>query len=354
MRACLIALLLFTVPVIAAQAQTTTPPKAPLPPFDSVTPPPAPDYADPAFWALKPSKVDPAKPVDVFYVNPTTYPGPGWNQDAADATANAKTEGSVIITQASAFADCCRIYAPRYRQASSGALFLMDGDGGKAFALAYTDVLRAFHYYMEHDNHGRPFILAGHSQGTFHLIRLLEEEIEGKPAAKQLVAAYLIGIGLPQGFFGKTYKELKICNKPAETGCIVSWNTYVDGSDTSAYLKRSEGRYVQLYGDDPGKKLICINPLTFDASEPSGDARKSLGALTGPAVDGVLPPRKGGEVAAHCENGILFVDPPVQDAALVKPLPGGSLHMQDVELFYENLRRNALLRVKAWMTHAHR
>ena len=62
-----------------------------------------------------------------------------------------------------------------------------------AFELAYSDVLRAFDYYLAHENHGRPFILASHSQGSLHALRLIQERLAGKPLQKQLVAAYLIG-----------------------------------------------------------------------------------------------------------------------------------------------------------------
>ena len=34
--------------------------------------------------------------------------------------------------------------------------------------MAYADVQDAFAYYMAHWNQGRPFVLMGHSQGSFH------------------------------------------------------------------------------------------------------------------------------------------------------------------------------------------
>ncbi len=42
-------------------------------------------------------------------------------------------------------------------------------------------------------NGDRPFILAGHSQGTFHAARLLGERIAGTPLAEKMVAACLVG-----------------------------------------------------------------------------------------------------------------------------------------------------------------
>src|SRR3546814_15517433 len=86
----------------------------------------------------------------------------------ADAATRRWTDLSVTARQASLFDACCRRFMPRYRQASSRAFAERLGDGAKAYALAYGDVLRAFRSYVAHDNHGRPFIIAGHSQGALH------------------------------------------------------------------------------------------------------------------------------------------------------------------------------------------
>jgi len=53
-----------------------------------------------------------------------------------------------------------------------------------AFELAYRDVKAAFLYYLEHNNSGRPIIIASHSQGSTHAKRLLKELFDGKPFAK--------------------------------------------------------------------------------------------------------------------------------------------------------------------------
>ena len=159
--------------------------------------------------------------------------------------------------------------------------------------------------------------------------------IDGKPEAKRLVAAYIVGIGLPQGFFGKAYKTVGICRRPDDTGCVVSWNSFVPGSDVTAYLAHSESRYVDRFGDDPSKAILCINPLTFDLDRPAGDAKLHLGAVRDAASIASPVP---GLVGAECKNGILFVDAGGA-AGVLKPLPTGSLHLQDIELFYGNLRQ---------------
>ncbi|MFZ4110041.1 MAG: DUF3089 domain-containing protein, partial [Polymorphobacter sp.] len=114
--------------------------------------PPPPDYALAASWAARagapgaaaavapgatPVAATPA--VDVFYVNPTSYRSDtDWNQPIADAAANIFTDGSVVARQAGIFNACCRVFAPRYRQASTRAFRNMTGGGEEAFAIAYT------------------------------------------------------------------------------------------------------------------------------------------------------------------------------------------------------------------------
>lgn len=312
--------------------------------------PPAPDYAAAASWAARPgaeglaAAVPPnATPaatrpaVDVFFVHPTTYRSKTrWNPAVDDAETNDWTGRSVVARQASAFNGCCRIFAPRYRQASLRAFSAMAGDGGKAYDLAYGDVLRAFDYYLAHDNHGRPFILAGHSQGALHVFGLLRDRIDGTPLGQRMVAAYILGFGISEGDFGTTFHTVKPCTTPAQVRCVIGWNSFLDGSDTAGYITRSQARFVAAYGDRPGKALLCFNPL----------AGAAFGAL--PAGDtGVLPSLRAGAVTAHCEGGVLLVSP---DMALsLTPLPGGNMHYHDIALFYADIRADAARRAQAFL-----
>jgi hypothetical protein len=179
-------------------------------PFSAATAPPAPDYALPGAWAAwpgRPSKadavpagasaaIDPTKAgADVFFIHPTTYlANQKWNA-AYDEPGRASqgVDTGVLANQASVFNACCRIYAPRYRQATFIAFIKDTPDGEAAIDLGYQDVLRAFDYYIAHENHGRPFIIASHSQGSLHALRLLQERVVGTPLAKRLVAAYVVG-----------------------------------------------------------------------------------------------------------------------------------------------------------------
>lgn len=319
--------------------------------FATQAPPPALDYAKPASWAAFASKgvgaiAGKGQKVDVFYIHPTTFrSAERWNGDPADAVLNAWTDGSAIARQASPFVACCRLFAPRYRQASTLALSKIATDGGKAFDLAYGDVERAFDYYLAHENKGRPFIVVGHSQGGSHVARLVERRIDGKPLQKQLVAAYAIGFNLAEGDFPLTYKTVPVCRKPDQLHCLVQWNAVLGSADLDMISKASSARFTALHGDAPGATTLCINPLTFDADKPAADATASLGAIPGaPDASPMRAPQKG-KVAARCDRGFLVVTP---DPSLdLQPLPGGSMHFHDIGLFWSDVQANASLRAKS-------
>lgn len=361
MKKTICALVLALAAVAAAPAGAQSPP-APAPAFADQPSPPAPDYALASSWsaglggpgasaALPAGALPSAKApkVDVFYIHPTTdLSTERWNQDVADAKENHWADVSVVARQASVFSGCCRVFAPRYRQATHLALSHYAGDGQKALALAYSDVERAFDYYIAHENHGRPFILAGHSQGGLHLARLLERRIDGTPLQKQLVAAYGVGYYLSEGEFPARFKSIPICETPAQTGCFVQWNSVLPAADLTKVGKPMEQRYVDKYGDGPKKQMVCINPLTFDASKPAASAAMSKGVAPGDPGEGPLQPLRAHAVAAHCEHGFLIVD--IAPGLGMKPLPDGvTMHYHDYGLFYEDLRENAVLRSDAFL-----
>jgi pimeloyl-ACP methyl ester carboxylesterase len=287
-----------------------------------------------------------APKVDVFYLHPTTFRSSDGqtNADLADAKANLWVDESVVSRQASVFTGCCRVFAPRYRAATFNAF--SDPEKQKAaFALAYTDVERAFDYFLQHRSKGRPFIVAGHSQGAFHAATLLEKQIEGTPLQRRLVAAYIVGINLSEGDFGRRFKRVQPCITPRQTGCVLQWEAILEGSDVTTAEKRAQSTFVANYGDLPGKQTVCINPLTFDARKPQGEAKASLGAVPGDPGFGAMRPLVAGKVSARCEQGLLVTrfDPSLE----LKPLPGGSLHFHDFGLFWADIRADAQRRAKA-------
>src|SRR5436190_19184773 len=169
-------------------------------PFQTYTPPPAPNYADRASWVLLPSNPsapgpnDP--PVDVFFVHPTTFDGGrNWNGPIDDAAAGRLASRVMLPNYAGPFRSVGRVFAPRYRQASLYSHITSRDDAREARAFAYADVAAAFQRYLAEDNQGRPFIIVGVEQGGFLAERLL---IDLDPAHRSnLVAAYPLETAVP-------------------------------------------------------------------------------------------------------------------------------------------------------------
>lgn len=300
---------------------------------------PAPDYTRPESWALFDATGRDPRGVDVFYIHPTTFLSQRWNQRMDDAATRAWTRESVADRQVSAFAACCRRFMPFYRQASSHAFAERDGKGAAAYDIAYDDVARAFHAYLV-QSHGRPFILAGHSQGALLGLRLLQREIAGTALSARLVAAYLPGIGIP---LGTLPTDVSPCLTPSQTRCLVSWNGFTPTADTAAWTARAVADYA-LPGRD--RAVLCVNPITFDAARPAASAAEGKGMLPVALKGSPAAPMVPHPADATCAAGVLRVTPAPGVAAA--PLPNGALHMHDIALFWADISANAALRARAW------
>lgn len=328
--------------------------------------PPTPDYALPENWAsgvgsagpagavpqgASPAATDPG--VDVFFVHPTTDTNPDlWNADPRDATANRWVDESSIARQASAFNGCCRVYAPRYRAATYKGI--RDTVHSKAaYALGYEDIERAFDWFLANVSKGRPFIIAGHSQGGKQIADLLERRIDRTPLRQRMVAAYIIGINLAEGDFGRKFRNTPPCDRPAQTGCVLQWNSISTDAKLDPIVAGFEKTFTDVYGDVPGKQMLCINPVTFDRRITAATTEEAKGLVPGDPGFGAMQPLRPKAVAVRCERGMALVRT-LPDVEL-KVLPGGSLHYEDIALFYEDIRANTRLRAKAWLQqHARR
>lgn len=326
---------------------------------------PEPDYADAKSWAAFPgkdslalltpkgvaAKPDP-KAVDVFFIHPTGFlNGSEWN---SPLNPNSRTEENtkwMLANQASAFNGCCNVYAPRYREASIFRYLNAPEDiGQKAMDFAYADVVRAFEYYMAHENKGRPFIIASHSQGSTHAFRLLKEKIDGTNLEASMIAAYIIGIQITNAQ-ASTLKSVKVCNSATETGCFVHWATFGEGATRPENMK----------------DLVCVNPLSWLRDGGKAEAALHQGGVP---ASGKFSAKIWGDDApqgvkfdpleaplpkatwAECKDGILYVAD--QSASVFSKLimPGKNYHGLDYPLFHMDIRNNADARVKSYLQKA--
>src|SRR6478672_2035681 len=162
-------------------------------PFQTYEPPPAPDYATPAAWALSETRAPGAGPAAIFFVHSTTYDGGrDWNGPIGDRRADAYLNRVVLPNYAGPFARAGAISAPRYRQGSLYTRLSLREDAREARMFAYGDVARAFDVWIANHPSG-PIVLAGVDQGGDMVERLVRERVAPDPALRRrLVAAYLI------------------------------------------------------------------------------------------------------------------------------------------------------------------
>ena len=325
----------------------------------ATNPPAAPDYATPETWAAYPgtaSRADDVPPglsttaattTPVFFVHPTTYLAPiTANADFAPGGAvQAGVDDAVMRFQASVFNGCCVIFAPRYRQASLHAITSNTPEGYAADELAYSDVQRAFDRFLQVNPTG-PFILASHSQGSIHALRLLQQRIMGTPLQRRLVVAYLIGLALPQEIAGL---GMPVCQDAHATGCVISWNSVRRGHEDRRRKETSVIWWQSGYQPISGRPLVCVNPLDWRA-DSSAPPSANAGALYSDGRDKPLPPLVPELTGAWCENGLLGIEIPAQEQKHFHDILSafGIYHDFDYGLFYANIRENALLRVRAW------
>jgi len=229
------------------------------------------DYAQPANWICRPgvddgtcsTNLDAVKieiggaraaaphvvpkdpPVDCFYVYPTVSLDPTLYSDLVPD----ETEKRVVHGQAARLTARCRLYVPVYHQLTLPALrwSTTHPETPMDFDIPYRDVRAAWLHYLAHDNHGRGVVLVGHSQGSELLRRLIAQEIDGKPAQKLLVAAYLAG---NFNLDSSSFRTVKPCTQSGQAGCLIAWQSYLDTQAAPRFFGNAR----------TGTTPICVNP----------------------------------------------------------------------------------------------
>ena len=337
---------------------------------------PAPDYTKDSTWLCLPGRADTCStplattalnpngygstgrstvakdpPIDCFYVYPTVSRDQGMNSDL-----NVDEEKGATQSQFARFASVCRTFAPIYRQMTLASIvtFTAGGDVGQPLALAYRDVLAAWHNYLSTRSNGRPFVLIGHSQGTVLLQMLIANEIEKNPAlAARMKLAILPGYNtlVPQGkLVGGTFQKTPLCSSVGQTNCVIAWTSFREKNSPPAGA---------IFGiaDKPGMTVGCVNPARPGSRDwvPLDSywfSRSGLPVPGGPitwSTEGAPPSpylRTEGLVSARCVNdgprGYLSIrtnaDPKDKRtdriggevAVLGMFLPGWGMHLADM------------------------
>jgi len=297
------------------------------------------DYSNPGHWLSLPAH--PSKPVDVFYVYPTVWAKVDQaepNYCAIDHPGMQQGAASAFSSQATAFETTGNLYAPYYRQADGQfTLSLPENQRWEVVRkVPAADVTAAFDYYINNFNNGRPFIIAGHSQGSNVIMFLLSEYMKTHPDVYAgMVAAYVLGYPVTAEFMDAN-RHLKFAGGPDDTGVIISYNTQSP--------KVVPGTNI-VVADNIG---IVINPINWKRDETPAPASESLGSYM-PDITMTHFGKEPDFADARIDlaHGVIICSS-VNDKAIYAISGGldlGIYHIFDINFYYYNLRENAERRI---------
>ena len=302
----------------------------------------APDYSQKSSWYQVPEVT---KDVDTFYIYSTVYNGLNEGDPDYAKLDNAEMLDGVAaeyVSKSSAFADSTNVFEPYYRQASArhaGETWMNTGTIESAVkSTPYDDITAALDYYFKNYNGGRPFIIAGHSQGAALTKFALEGYFKEHPDYyERMVAAYPIGYAVTKDDL-EANPHMKFATGETDTGAIISWNTEgkKNGEENASTL-------VLL------PNAISINPLNWKLDNTYAPASENMGSymlnektgayeMTDVGADAQVDPVRGVVVTnAHCS--------PVPLPEIMGP---DSRHDNDYSLYYSNIKDNVAKRIAAY------
>lgn len=275
--------------------------------------PDEPDYSDSTQWYIKWRDGT----ADIFYIISTETGDFILNGDTCHH-ANTYDRSScprMLVEMAavdSFYGGSNNYFSPYYRQVTIQSWL----DSLKTFdrlPLALSDVERSWDYYLKHLNHGRPFILAGFSQGAHAMISLLSRMPDS--VASRMVAAYVIGYKVTQANLD-TISAIRAAQSATDVGVTIVFNSV-----------RAPECALDLVS---GGNMLCINPVNWRTD----------------TVRAVF----GDTLTARCDpdNHLLLVEGYRQKR--LTPIIGreGNYHDRELKFYYPYIRQNMADRVKAF------
>ena len=293
--------------------------------------PVAPLYSDMTQWHI----VDRHAPVDFFYIVSTEtgdYSVGGFPCHYADTYSDSLRvflRGEMTGVD-SLLSGRLNFFSPFYRQCTLQT-FTSDSLVARRIPLAMKDVRRAFVYYLSHFNNGRPFILAGFSQGGIAVVDLLKHM--DSAAHSQLVAAYVIGWRVTDNDLAQT-TNIRPAQDSADLGVTVCYNSVRDNGCAIPML--SKGNRVAI---NPVNWRTDATPASFVSPISTNPAKGTPDRLT-----------------ATLDTATLLLQ--VQGYSgtdYIIPLIGreGNYHSLEISLYQHCLRRNMALRAEKFVTRSH-
>lgn len=300
--------------------------------------PVAPDYAQLEAWFG--GGICGGRDYDVFYIVPTCVFD--WRNaegdvchymDVYEPSHRASVDGPIRLARG-IFADEANFFAPYYRQITIESWAENDEVIESRFAVAYADIEAAFRYYVENLNDGRPFVLAGHSQGGKAVIELLCRDMADSLYAR-LIAAYPLGYPV---------RDTDVSPYLIPAASADDTGVYVTFSSVS-----SPDRLTELLSGS----RTAINPLNWRTDSRPGTKEEHLGTVF-TSADGSIVSEEAHVISAYLDEEtkalvVSGVDPAAYyEPALADLFPVGNYHVVELNFFYRNLQRNVKDRAAAF------
>lgn len=300
------------------------------------------DYSNRDNWLKfdydNPDKADAR--VDVIFINGTVLDEPDQNNGISNICNKMKLEFiNGYAGGADVFDDATRMYVPFYRQIAlfhilANAKSQADLPNMMKNSEALEDIKAFMKYYFDNCNDGRPFIIAGLSQGGAAVQLVMEEffgEEENKHHLYNMIAAYSIAYGVDRKWLSNL-DYLKYAKGSADTGVIISWLTEGTG----------EKGFDVLIPEPPSDSMI-INPINWRTDETYASASDNLGTY----VNGEVVSPGLYNLQLDVNRGCLICDNNTD--YLPEGLFGGkSLHMHEIDQVYVSIQSNMHERIDSF------
>lgn len=303
------------------------------------------DYSKKTNWYKIPEIT---KDVDTFYIYSTIFMGANEGDPDYATLDNAEMLDGIKIEHAiksSVFEESTNLFIPLYRQSSmkhAAEVFLKDGTIEAALTgMPYTDITAALDYYFENYNNGRPFVIAGHSQGAAILRLVLKNYFKEHPDYYQrMVAAYAIGYSITSDDLAAN-PHMKFATSENDTGVILSWH--------------AEGpKNVEANGPIPNvailKNGISINPLNWKCDETYAPASMNLGSLVIDESGATEIRDIDADAQVNIARGTVVTNAKAIPNEMTELAGPQCYHQDDYSIFYNNIKDNVAKRIAAYFT----
>ena len=283
--------------------------------------PVAPDYTDSTQWYIR----DRGGAADLFYIVSTET---GDHMMGTDTCHFADTRDPYLrkrmrhemLAVDSFYSGRLNYFSPYYRQVSMQS-WTSEAIAMARIPLAMSDCVLAWEYYLEHMNQGRPFILAGFSQGAQAVLTIMKQMPDS--VASRMIAAYPIG-------FKVTSKDTANCRhlRPAsgatDTGVTINFNS----------VKSVEAEIPVVSAGN----IFCINPVNWRTD-----------TLSAPFV--LYNRNKNDTLIARLdpESRLLLIDGYNNNKSMRVIGKSGNYHHMELKFYYPYIRQNMADRVAAFL-----